>query len=181
MSNDVGLEWDMKIQSWNRTAVKQISLVLGIPFAIIVIFLLSIGDDSRYAFYAVAFIVIFLVIGLTFAWLLFGMKYVRFDLDDEYASYRDLPRSVERVEKLRTFNLTVGALTTNPSMVGGALLMQSETNIKIKWKNVKKVVPNPKNNTIFLKGPSDNKSMTIHCGENYDVILEYVLSHTDKK
>jgi len=165
--------WDATVSPFDRTAVMQIILAIGIPFGAIAVLLLAVSEGDPSAMYGAGFVMVVILGGIVLGLLLFNRKNVRYTLDSDGAGFRDLPKSVGKAERIRTLVIRAGAAGGNPSVAGAGVLMQTEDSARMLWKDVRSATPVPGRGLIRLSGKG--RDFTIKCApEGYLETLAFI-------
>ncbi len=146
-------EWCISVPIFkNPVILKQLGIVIGIPFGFLVLVIGLTSGKSVYTLYGLALIAALFF----FAWLLIMVIYrgkyeVEFVLDGQG---RDLPNAGKTGKENRIVNgLTVmlGLLTGSFAVSGAGMLAQPAQETSLRWNRVTKVKQKPKSRIILLR------------------------------
>lgn len=158
MASDSALfEWDAVVSPFDRTAMIQILLAIGIPFGVLLVLLALFGGTQ--AKYAAGLILAVLIVAAITAYAVLRKKYVRFAVFDDRIERIDLPRSVRTAEKLKEYTVVAGVFSSSLTTVATGILMQTQDHTSIKWRSVTSAEMYSNRIRIICKG----NEMTIPC------------------
>ncbi len=161
----------------NRVILKQLGFAIGIPFGLLIIFLLIIK-----AFYGVGLIVLLFLLTYLFITVVWGGKYdVGFELDQTGVRCFTLANQAKRNKILNALTVVAGLLSGKPAVAGAGMLAQSQQDVQIKWKRIKRVKYIPLRQVIMINaGFAEN--IALFCkNDNYDEVEMFVRSHLGDK
>ncbi len=116
-------------------------------------------------------VVLFLYLVVIFIGLR-GREDIRYSLDDD-----GICKAVSGLLKHMNVIKWLLMLSGRPTYVGIGLMTRDTKPERMQWSQIKKIHPDPKNNTIFLNENLDT-SMPIYCTEeNYRQVLEWIQTH----
>lgn len=151
------MQWSMDVPLFNALVLKQLGIAIGIPFGILLIFLISIE-----ATYGVLLVAITLVTTALLVWILYGGKTSIVYQMDSYG-IRQFPSKKEQNKNKQLNRLTIlaGILARNPTVAGSGLLAQSNQERSMAWSQVK-AIRVLKQDALKLEG-SIAQSMVVFC------------------
>ena len=161
----------------NRVILKQLGIAIGIPFGLLIIFLLFIK-----AFYGVGLIAILFLLTFLFITIVWGGKYdVGFEIDNSGIRSFTLENQAKRNKILNALTVVAGLISGKPVVAGAGMLAQSQQDVQIKWKRFKKVKYIPLRHVIMIKaGFAEN--LALFCNkDNYEEVEMFVRSHFGRK
>ena len=161
----------------NRVILKQLGIAIGIPFGLLIIFLLFIK-----AFYGVGLIAILFLLTFLFITIVWGGKYdVGFELDNTGIRSFTLANQAKKNSILNAITVVAGLLSGKPAVAGAGLLAQSQQDVLINWNKVKKVKYLPFRQVIIIKaGFAEN--IALFCkNDNYNEVETFVRSRFREK
>ena len=163
--------WEIRVPMLrNSVILKQLGIAIGIPFGLLIIFLLIIK-----AFYGVVLIALLFLLTYLFIIIFWKGKYdVGFKLDKTGIRSFTLPNQAKKNRILNAITVIAGLLSGKPAVAGAGLLAQSQQNVLIKWKRIKKVKYLPRKQVIMIKaGFAEN--LALFCKiDNYDEVEKFV-------
>lgn len=165
----------------NKVILKQLGLAIGIPFGLLIVFLLSISSKSSGAFYGVVLIVALLFLTWLFIMAVYGGKYdVQFMLDDKGALCWTQAQQAKKNKIINSLTVVLGLFSGKPTVAGAGMLAQARQKTFMPWAQITKVQYRPRQNTIILRGGwTDN--MALFCtAENYSLVEKCVKYRTQK-
>lgn len=165
------IEWTIRVPIFrNRIIIRQLGIAIGIPFGLLIIFLIVIK-----AFYALVIIALLLLFTYLFILLVWGGKYdVGFKLNNSGIHNYTLKKQAKKNFITNTSTVILGLFTGSATVAGAGILAQSRQHIVIKWGDIRKVKFHPKSHTILIKGNfADN--MALFCTpENYNEVVHHI-------
>ncbi|NMB34760.1 MAG: hypothetical protein GX989_00560 [Firmicutes bacterium] len=171
------IEWKISVPIFKNTVIlKQLGIVIGIPFGIIVLVIGFASDESVYGLGLIGAL-------LFFTWLFIMIVYrgkyeVEFVFDDKGLICRTLAKQTKKNKVINTLAVIFGLFTGNPAVAGAGMLAQSKQEVSLRWNRIKKVKYLPRGRTIMLRGGL-MESVALFCTkENYKWIEQAVRSQT---
>ena len=172
------ISWTIRVPILrNRVILKQLGFAIGIPFGLLIIFLLIIK-----AFYGVGLIAILFLLTFLFIIIVWGGKYdVGFEIDNSGIRSFTLENQAKRNKILNALTVVAGLISGKPVVAGAGLLAQSQQDVLIKWKRIKRVKYMPLRQVIMINaGFAEN--IALFCkNDNYDEVEIFVRSHFGNK
>lgn len=173
------IKWETYVPLYtNPVIVKGLMLAIGIPFGILILFLLFIskgdilGSDVKYAFFMIGLLFFFTFL-LTMA--LYGGKYAPgFVLDEKGVINYTQDKQRKRNNLINGLLVFFGLFGGNVTAAGIGFIAESRQVMKILWKNVRDVKYDPKHNTILLKGGFAEKMAVFCTEENYFEVEAFI-------
>ena len=168
------IEWKIQVPIFsNSTILKQLGIAIGIPFGLLLIFLLYIK-----AFFGVVLIALLFLLTFLFIFLIWGGKYeVGFELNKKGIRSFTLEKQAKTNRILNTITIVAGFFARKPTIAGAGILAQSRQNTTIKWKNIKKIKPIPEKKTIMINGGFLENIAVFCTTENYNEVNLFIQSH----
>lgn len=167
------IEWTIRVPVFhNPIILKQLGIAIGIPFGILIIFLLLIK-----AFYAVGLIVLLFLITFLFIEIAWGGKYdVGFELDKTGIRNYTLKNQARKNRIINTLAVVFGLLSGKPTVAGAGILAQSRQDVWLKWKNIKKVKYLPRKHVVLVRG-NLTENIAVFCTvDNYTEVEAFIQS-----
>ena len=172
------IEWTISVPILrNSIILKQLGIAIGIPFGILIIFLIIWK-----AIYAIILIAALFLLTYLFIRILWGGNYnIGFVLDK--TGLRSYTQAKQAKQNLIVNTLTVllGFLSGKPGIAGAGILAHSKQDVFIRWRNIKKVKYLPGKNCVMLRGgPTEN--IAVFCThENYTYVEAFIRSSLGNK
>jgi hypothetical protein len=174
--------WEIKVPIFrNRLILRQLFFTIGIPFGILIVFLLIslFGSQSRGALYALILIGATLLLGFLIVLLLYGGTYnLSYRLDTSGVHVLQQPEQVNKSKRANNALMIFGMLRGNPTAVGTGMLASGRYDIAIKWDRVSAVKQIPSAKAIIVKENALQKIAIFCTCENYERIARFVQEQT---
>jgi len=172
------MEWNISVPIFTTPViVKQMAVAIGIPFGIVILFLLVMSDDEDriYALYGVGLILMLLFLTFVLILLIYGGRYTaQFIVSGKGIGCYTYGRQRKINRFLNGLTVFLGLIGKNPTAAGAGMLAQSRQSIFLPWKEVKKVKYRKKQKTIILCG-GFGRNIAVFCTtENYEAVEEAV-------
>lgn len=176
------IQWEISVPIFrNRFIMHGLALALGLPFGILVIFLIIVskgnilGTDVKYA---LALIGILFVLTMLLILALFGGRYAPgFIVDNEGIINYTQEKHAKKNKVINTLLVIFGLSRGNFTSAGTGLLAHSRQMMKIRWKNISRIQYYPNQKTILVQGGFTEK-ITIFCTkENYGKVESAIKKH----
>jgi hypothetical protein len=167
------LEWTISVPILrNSIILKQLGKAIGIPFGILIIFLIIWK-----ATYALILIGALFLLTYLFIRIIWGGKYkVGFELDKTGIRNFTMGKQAKQNRVVNILTIIAGLLTGKFSAAGAGFLAHSKQDVFIMWRNIKKVKYHPVHNTVMLRGGL-TENMAVFCtAENYADVETYIRS-----
>jgi len=180
------IKWETYIPLYtNPVILKDLGKAIGIPFGILILFLLWIskgdifGSDVKYAFFIIG-LMFFLTFLLTIA--LYGGKYAPgFIVDDKGVTNYTQDKQRKRNKLINGLLVFFGLMGGNYTAAGAGFIADSRQVMKIHWKNVRYAKYDPKRHTIIIKGGIAEKIAVFCTKENYSEVEEFIKMKLEKR
>ena len=172
------IEWTIRVPIFhNRIIIRQLGIAIGIPFGLLIVFLIVVK-----AFYALLIIALLLLITYLFILLFWGGKYdVGFKINNNGIHHYTLNKQAKKNFITNTATVILGLFTGSPTVAGAGILAQSRQHVFIKWSSIRKVKFHPKNHTILIKG-NVAENMALFCTpQNYNEVASYIRLRVKKR
>ncbi len=174
------VEWVTSVPIFrNRIILKQLGVAIGIPFGLIILFLLLSSDEDQriYAFYGVGLIILTLVLTYVFIQLLYRGNYeVGFVVDEKGILCYTQQKQSRQNKFINGIAMVMGLLSGKPAVAGAGILAQSKQKVMIQWKALKKVKYYPKVQTIMVKGGFTENIAVFCTKDNYVEVVKIINS-----
>jgi len=167
------LEWTLSVPILrNSIILKQLGIAIGIPFGILIIFLIFWK-----ATYALILISALFLLTYLFIRIIWGGNYnVGFELDKTGIRNYTLAKQAKQNRVVNLLTIIAGFFSGNLSAAGAGFLAQSKQDVFIRWRNIKKVKYLPASSTIMLRGGLTENIAVFCTPENYADVETYIRS-----
>lgn len=174
------IQWEIKVPIFrNIVILKDLGIALGIPFGILIIFLLIVsgGDVSADGIgYPLIFIGVFFVTTFLFIMLIYGSKYdAGYVVDNKGILNYTQKNQAKRNKIINTMAIIVGLLSGKPSAAGAGVLAASRQSVLLKWKSIKKVKVYPNSKSIVVQGGFTEKIALFCNDDNFELVRDVIL------
>jgi len=172
------IEWPISVPIFkNSIIIKQLGIAIGIPFGILILFLLLETKGSKDTLYALGLIAAVFMFSYVLIRILWGGKYdAAFILDSKGIRCYTQKGQARKNRVLNALTVILGVLSGKPAIAGVGLLAHSRQDILIKWHNIKKVRYHPKGLVIIVRG-AFAEQIAIFCTiENYEGVEAFIKS-----
>lgn len=185
-NNNKSISWETYVPLYtNPVILKDLGKAIGIPFGILIAFLLWVskgdilGSDVKYAFFIIGLLFFFTFL-LTIA--LYGGKYAPgFIVDDKGITNYTQHKQRKRNKLINGFLVFFGLLSGNYTAAGTGFIADSRQIMKIHWKNVRYVKYDSKHHTIVIKGGIAEKIAIFCTEENYLEVEQFIKMKLEKR
>lgn len=165
------IEWSIRVSIFrNPIIMKQLGIAIGIPFGILILFLII----SK-AIYALVLIAVLFLLTYLFILAVWGGKYdVGFELDKTGIRNYTLKNQAKKNRIINTMAVVFGLLSGKPAVAGAGILAQSRQNILIKWGSIRKVKFQPQSQTVMIRA-GFAESIAVFCTPaNYSEVVSFI-------
>lgn len=179
--NSNKITWEISVPIFhNQLILKQLGIAIGIPFGLLIIFLIIITQEIRYLYYALGLIgLLFLFTYIVIMLLYRGTYDVGFVLDQKGIRCYTQKKQAKKNRVINGLAMILGIFFRKPGVAGAGMLAQSRQDIRINWRNIRKVRFRPKQRLILVKGNfAENIAVFCH-KENYDQVTSVINQHID--
>ncbi|MBN2260610.1 MAG: hypothetical protein JW702_08690 [Clostridiales bacterium] len=123
----------------NNIILKQLGMAIGIPFGILILFLLVASRNSSGAKYALGLIVILFVLTYLLIMILWKGKYdVKYILDTHGIQSITQEGQRKKNRMINAITISLGLISRNYTVAGAGMLANSRQKVFIDWKRIKK-------------------------------------------
>lgn len=165
------IEWFIRVSIFrNPIIMKQLGIALGIPFGVLILFLII----SK-AIYALGLIAVLFLLTYLFILVVWGGKYdVGFELDKTGIRNYTLKNQAKKNRIINTMAVVFGLLSGKPAVAGAGILAQSRQDVLIKWSSIRKVKFYPQSQMVMIRaGFAEN--IAIFCTPaNYSEVASFI-------
>lgn len=174
------LQWRSSVSIYRTPIIaKQLGLALGVPFGILIVFLLVVSGGSREGWYALGMIAALLALTWLIVQLLYRGRYdAQFTLDDDGALAQLDPRAAKRSRAAGGLAVAAGAVAGQPTVAGAGMLAAGNQAQYLPWSDVRRVDEDAARHTIILHGPLTSHVALFCTAENYEAVSRYVADRT---
>lgn len=180
-SDSERLTWEVSVPIFrNPLILKQLGIAIGLPFGLLIIVLILITQEIRYLSYALGLIgLLFLFTYIVIMLLYRGTYDVGFVLDQKGIRCYTQKKQARKNRFINALSMILGIFFRKPGIAGAGMLAQSRQDIRINWRNIRKVRFRPKQQLILVKGNfAENIAVFCH-KENYDQVTSVINQHID--
>ncbi len=164
----------------NLIILKQLGIAVGLPFGLVIAFILISSGWSKDSLYAAALIITALLLVYLLIKVVYGGKYeAEFAVDEKGIYCRTEEKQASKSRLLNGLTVLAGIFSGNPAVSGAGLLAKSKNRIFIPWTNVSKIKYIEKHFVILINGGFAEK-ITLFCTrENYGEIERIIKGKTN--
>lgn len=172
------IEWSIRVPIFsNSTIMKQLGIAIGIPFGLLILFLIIV--KAIYALVVIGALFLFTFLFILAAW---GGKYnVGFKINNEGIHNFTLKSQARSNLITNTTTVVLGFLSGKPTISGTGMLAQSRQNILIKWNSIRKVKFIPKNHVIMIRAGLTENIALFCTPQNYSAVESLIRSKLKEK
>jgi hypothetical protein len=169
-------KWDIRVPLLSdRIFIRQISWGFGLPFGILLLFLLfGIASGADGAVYALVFVGAFLIITFLITMLIFGRgQYISFQIDEQGILYR-VQKKQSKIISILAFLLFILSLFAGRSIsTGQAIRAGTRTEVFIPWNRIKKIKLYYENSLLHVKA-GFSQQLAVYCHkEDFEDVVAY--------
>ena len=166
------LQWEIYVPIFrNRFFLRDAGLAIGIPFGIVVAFILIAsrgnvaGTDAKYA---LGLIGLLFLLSIILILIVYGGKYAPgFIVDEDGITNYTQEKHAKRNSIINRALIILGLISGRPSVVGTGMMANARQVVKIKWVNIRKARYYPNQNTILVWGGFAEKIAVFCTPDNY--------------
>ena len=148
-----------------KTVLVQLSIAIGIPFSILILFLIIIQAKEAMILVALLLILSFILITI-----LYRKMEVQFTIDSFGVRSEPSPRQLKKNTRMNILTILSGIFTKNPTVTSSGLLSQSNQIQYFKWDQIISIKQNDL--SFILTNKQRQKLVLITTKENNDDIYE---------
>ncbi|MEL7649154.1 MAG: hypothetical protein AAGU76_13735 [Sedimentibacter sp.] len=183
MDEDVNvlLRWRVNVPIFKSSIIiKQLGIAVGIPFGLVLVFILFSSGMNKDTLYAVALIVALLVLTFCFVAVVYGGKYnVEYNIVDEGIKCFYGGKHAAKNKVVNNLTVLAGILSGKPAVTGAGLLAQSKGAIFMPWKGIKSIRYLENERAILIYG-GFSKRISLFCTtENYEEVKKVIRGKTN--
>ncbi len=171
-TNNNRLQWEIYVPIFrNRFILKGLGLAIGLPFGIVIaVIIITAGGDifGTDAKYALGLIALLFILTFFLILIVYGGQYAPGFIIDEtgIVNYTQ----AEHARRSRIINgllIALGLFSGSSTSVGVGMIAQSKQVMRLRWKNIRKVMYYPKRYTILVRGGYTEKIAIFCTPEKY--------------
>lgn len=171
------IQWQISVPIFrNRLILGQLAIAIGIPFGLLILFIVLSWDPDKGSGYALwAIVILFFLTWVLIQAVYGGMYEAEFFLNDRGILCRTQSgqRKINRV--MNTLTVVLGLFSRKPAVAGAGLLAQSRQEVFLNWRQIQKVSFDAQRRTVLLRG-GWLESLALFCTEdNYDQVREMIM------
>jgi hypothetical protein len=165
------LEWTISVPILrNSIIIKQLGIAIGIPFGILIIFL--IFTKAWYGLILITALLLFTYLIIMIVWG--GNYHVGFELNKNGIRNYTMEVQAKKNLVINAATIILGLFSGKLTVAGAGFLAQSRQDVFIKWKNIKKTKYLPAKYTVMVRG-SLTENIAIFCNrDNYPDVEAYI-------
>ncbi len=173
-----GMEWSISLPIFrNSIILKQLGIAIGIPFGVLILFLLLATKGNKDTLYALGLIAAVFLLTYLLIRILWGGRYeVAFILDSKGIHCYTQKGQASKNRMLNALTVILGILSGKPAVAGAGILAQSGQDILIKWHNIRKVRYHPKGLAVTVRGGFAEYIAVFCTSENYKEVETFIKS-----
>lgn len=161
------ISWKSEISIFNdKTILKQLGISIGIPFGLLLVFLMFIK-----AWYGILLVTATLILGYIFVYVVYGGKYsVNYVIDENGIRMESDDKHKKKANTVGILTFLTGIFSKSPTVSGAGLLSTFNDSKNIPWDKVKDIQYNNSRNLIVVKASSADKIYLFCPPELYETI-----------
>jgi len=165
------INWTIRVPIFrNPIIMKQLGVAIGIPFGVLILFLIIAK-----ATYALGLIAVLFLFTYLFILLVWGGKYdVGFELNKIGIHNYTLKNQAKKNRIINSLATVFGLLSGKPAVAGAGILAQSRQNLVIKWSSIRKVKFFPKSQTVMIRAGFAENIAVFCTPANYSEVESYI-------
>jgi hypothetical protein len=178
------LQWEIYVSIFkNKYILRGLALAIGLPFGLLIAILLIVsgGDLSRDAGYALGLIIALLVLTALFVLIIYGGRYAPgFIIDETGVTNYTQAKQQKKNKIINGLAVALGLMSGSLTAAGAGMMAASRQTMHIKWKNIRKVSFDDKRRVIMLRGGFAEKIAVFCTQENYAAAKAMVEERTKR-
>ena len=167
------IAWSIRVPIFrNSIIMKQLGIAIGIPFGVLIVFLIL----SK-AYYALILIGALFLLTYLFILAVWGGKYdVGFELNKVGIHNFTLKNQTKKNFFINAATVVLGLFSGKPAASGAGMLAQSRQSVMVKWSSIKKVKFIPKNHTVMIRAGFTENIAVFCTPDNYRDVASFIES-----
>lgn len=176
--NPENIEWNIRVPILrNSIIMKQIAIAIGIPFGLLILFLIIV--KAIYALVVIGALFLFTYLYILVVW---GGKYdVGFQINNVGIHHFTLKSQAKKNFITNTITVILGLLSGKPAVSGAGMIAQSKQNVLIKWSSISKVKFIPKKKTVMIRAGFTENIALFCTPENYTAVASFIQTKLKEK
>lgn len=176
--NPENIEWNIRVPILrNSIIMKQIAIAIGIPFGLLILFLIIV--KAIYALVVIGALFLFTYLYILVVW---GGKYdVGFQINNVGVHHFTLKSQAKKNFITNTITVILGLLSGKPAVSGAGMIAQSKQNVLIKWSSISKVKFIPKKKTVMIRAGFTENIALFCTPENYTAVASFIQTKLKEK
>ena len=172
------ISWNSEVSIFkDNTILKQLGIAIGIPFGLLMVFLIAIR-----AWYGLLLVAATLFLGLIFILVVYGGKYsVDYVLDEDGIRMESAQDHGKKVKAIGILTFLAGIFSKSPTVSGAGLLSTFNDSRSISWERIKDIQYNNNRNLIVIKGSPGEKIYLFCPPELYGTIRDALKESLENK
>jgi hypothetical protein len=170
--------WSSEVSVFkDNTILKQLGIAIGIPFGLLLVFLIAIK-----AWYGVLLVTVALILGFIFILAVYGGKYsVDYVVDDKGIRMKSSKDHKEKAKTIGILTFLAGVFSKNPTTSGAGLLSTLNDSRSIAWERINDIQYNNTKKLIVIKGSPGEKIYLFCPPELYETIRDALKKSLENK
>lgn len=172
------IEWTISVSIFSNSIIlKQLGIAIGIPFGLLILWLLYVK-----AYYALGLIAVLFFLTFLFIMIVWGGKHnVGFKIDRTGIRSYTLKRQAKKNRIINSLTFVLGLLSGKPAVAGAAMLAQSRQEVLLNWRSIKKAKYIPCKNIVIIKGGIAENIAVFCTKDNYKDVEAFIRLHLQTK
>lgn len=175
------LSWEASIHLYkDKTILKQLGIAIGIPFGVLLLFLLWVASTSTSSsrFYGIFMIVLLFVITGVFIYVVFENKiHVRYILNQKSITMKMSDKQAIKNKWVNHSTFILGLLRLNPTAMGVGLLANSNQQQTIKLVSIQQLKTDDAHHRLVIKDAY--YEFIVQCtAQNYQDVKNFLQQHS---
>ncbi len=171
------ISWNSEISIFkDKTILKQLGIAIGIPFGLLLVFLIAIK-----AWYGFLLVAVTLLLGYVFVYVVYGGKYsVNYVINENGIKMESEESHKKKSKTAGILAFLAGIFSKSPSVSGAGLLSTFDDARSIPWEKIKDIQYNKSRNLIVIKSSSADRIYLFCPPELYGTIRDELREATKK-
>jgi len=171
------ISWNSELSIFkDKTILKQLGIAIGIPFGILLVFLVIIK-----AWYGALLVTATLILGYIFVYVVYGGKYsVNYVIDENGIMMESDDNHKKKANTVGILTFLTAIFSKSPTVSGAGLLSTFNDSRSIPWEKIKDIQYNNSRSLIVVKASSADKIYLFCPPELYETIRETLRDVLDK-
>lgn len=175
------ISWEASIHLYrDKTILKQLGIAVGIPFGIVIIFLLwaASGSDDPTRFYGIYMIGLLFVVTIIFLSVVYQNRmHVRYILTQKHITMMMSAKQAKKNKRVNNATMLAGLVTMNPTAMGAGMLASSRQQQTMKLINIQSMKLDDRKHRILIK--DSFYEFIVQCtAQNYQDVKNFIQQHS---